>query len=276
MPDFLQTLKNTVKKTPLWPIMRPRRIHLYGVGAPKTGTTSVARLFSENYRSAHEADVVQTTHLLQKRTNGSIGHQQLIRAIRWLDRRRRLECESAYYLAHFCDVLVEEFPRARFILTVREPRSWLRSIIDQCINNPRAELANSDNMSYWLTLRDLCFAPPPKEYAPQEMALAQYNLHTLDGYLSYWASHNKRVLEAVPNNRLLIIRTCDLSDSVDRIATFAGIPTSTLHSEESHSHETSRKHGLLNEIDESYLRGKIDKHCSGIQRRLQKTQISQI
>jgi len=56
MIDLLRPVKETVKQTPLWPILRPRRIHMYGVGAPKTGTVSLAQLFG-NYRTAHEAHV---------------------------------------------------------------------------------------------------------------------------------------------------------------------------------------------------------------------------
>jgi len=59
MTDLLRPVKETVKQTPLWPILRPRRIHVYGVGAPKTGTVSLAQLFG-NYRTAHEAHVSES------------------------------------------------------------------------------------------------------------------------------------------------------------------------------------------------------------------------
>ena len=268
---MMTTLKGAVKKTPLWPLLRPRRIHVYGVGAPKTGTTSIFSLFSKNYRSVHEAHLIQTTDLLEKRVKGSIDRQQLTKEIRRRDRRWRLECESAHYIAHFCDVLAKVFPRAKFILTVREPRSWLRSMIDQCIKKPRSGFLKDGGLDQWVRIRDMCFGSPPDKYAPPESVLAKHNLHTLDGYLAYWARHNRMVLDAVPHDRLLVIRTRDLSKSIDRIASFADVASTTLSRGKSHSNKARKKHGLLNEIDEHYVQKKINEHCTGVVKRLEKT-----
>lgn len=262
-------LRRAIIKTPLWPLLRPRRIHVYGVGAPKTGTHSIANLFSEHYRSAHEMQVERTTHLLQKRYAG--GLQRLASAVRERERRWRLECESAHLLAHFADVLADEFPRAKFILTVREPRSWLRSVIDQCIKNPRTEFLHDQEFRCWIRLRDLYFGVPPEEYPVPERPLAANDLHTLDGYLSYWTRHNRMVLDAVPSDRLLVVRTRELSDSIDRIAAFMGVSPSTLAREKSHSYKAPKRYELLDEVDEGYVQDKITEHCSGVMARLDET-----
>ena len=254
----------------LKPYLHPRRIHVYGLGAPKTGTHSIAGLFSGNYRSGHEPYFVQTTHLLKLQRSGGIGQHELTQEIRNRDCRWRLEAESAHFLAHFCDVLAEEFPQAKFILTVREPMSWLRSIIDQHIRNPREKFAASGAAGHeaWLTLRDLYFDQPPEEYSAFESLLEKYQLHSIDRYVAYWARHNQRVLDAVPARRLLVLRTCDLSGSIDRIAAFLEISPDMLTREKSHSFKALKKHGLLEKVNKSYVRDKISEHCGEILKRL--------
>ena len=259
-------LRRAIVKTPLWPLLRPRRIHVYGVGAPKTGTHSIANLFSEHYRSAHEMEIARTTRLLQRRYQGN--QQRLVGAMRERERKWRLECESAHFLAHFADELAGEFPKAKFILTVRKPRSWLRSMIDHCLRYPRSRYRDDQDLKYWILIRDLYFGVPPETYPASEAPLASYNLHMLDGYLSYWARHNRMVLDSVPSDRLLIVRTCELSESIDRIAAFMNVSAATLASKRSHSYKAPQKYELLDEIDEGYVQAKIAKHCSGVMTRL--------
>jgi len=146
----------------------------------------------------------------------------------------------------------------------------LRSIIDRCINRPR-----SNQIAGYRQLRDFCFGPIPEHHNPQERVLATFGLYSLDGYLSYWAYHYQTVLNAIPNDRHLLVRTKDLSESTDRIASFVGVKESSLCSEKSHSHQTAEKHAVLEQIDESYLRQKIASHCNTvIDHFAQKTPIS--
>lgn len=165
-------------RSPLWPLLRPRKFQVFGVGAPKTGTLSLYRLF-QPFRSAHEAHGPETIQLLKQWTENEITEQELRTSLRRRDRAWRLECDVAHFLALFTPSLQDLFPKAKFICTVRAPRSWLRSIIDQCINNERDQLPDA-----WRSLRDLNFGSPPETYPLAEQALAQYGLHSIDGFLS--------------------------------------------------------------------------------------------
>lgn len=254
--------KSIVRRTPLWSALRPRRIHVYGVGAPKTGTRSVAHLFG-SYRSKHEAHPSWTASLIKKIQRGSLSHATVRRKMKKREERDRLECESAYYLVHFVEHLAVLYPEAKFVCTVREPRSWLRSIIDQCINNPREKLERP-----WQTLRDLSFGPLPEEYPDEESVLKEYGLYSLDQYLSYWSFHNRTLLDSIPAERRKLIRTSALSDEVDQLAGFAGVSTTSLRTERDHVNKASEKHSILEEIDADYLKGKIDEHCQPIMERL--------
>jgi len=93
--------------------------------------------------------------------------------------------------------------------------------------------------------------------------------------LSYWANHYRTVLDDIPEDRRLLVRTKNLSGVAGQIASFVGVETSSLCTEDSHSHRTTEKHEVLDEIDESYLQEKVDFHCGDVIGRLdQETQIS--
>jgi len=160
------------------------------------------------------------------------------------------------------------FPKAKFILTVRDPRSWLRSVIDQCINNDREDLLQRDPQFRWVELRDLYYGPPPKDYPPEETILKKYNMHTISEFLRHWARHNRIVLSAIPTSRLLIVRTSKISDSLSRIAFFVGISPDKLNRDKHHAYQAPKRHGVLDDLDESYLQTQIERLCGPVLERL--------
>ncbi len=123
-----------VKSTPLWPVLRPRRIHAYCVGAPKSGTVSVYGMFASHFRSAHEAARPEVVDMMIERFEGRPATQADIDRLQKRDRSLRLEMDSFCMLAMFSEELATAFPTARFLLTFREPRQWLNSIMNQHLN----------------------------------------------------------------------------------------------------------------------------------------------
>lgn len=262
MGDLLRPVKTVVKQTPLWPMLRPRRIHVYGVGAPKTGTYSVAQLFSA-YRSGHEAHPGETLRIIQAERAGTLHTDDVLQKLRDRDRRWRLEAEAAHFLVHLVEYLVELYPEAKFLCTVREPRSWLRSIVDQEINKHRSRLDRE-----WRAIHDIAFGIPLEEYSVHEQILGEYELRSLDQYLEYWAWHNERLLDSIPSGRRLFIRTKNLSDRLQDIAAFLGISVDQLSADRSHSHKTSKKHGVLQQIDQNHVHERIEVCCTSVLKRL--------
>ena len=267
MGNILRPVKSAVKKTPLWPMIRPRRIHVYGLGAPKTGTVSLARLF-EHYRSGHEKHPAESLRIIQGERSGKLDRGDVLRALRRRDRRRRLEIESAHFLVHLAEHLRDLYPESKFICTVRAPAPWLRSVIDQCINKPRQRLPRP-----WKKIRDLAFGPSPDEYPAHEKSLGRYGLRSLDQYLRYWRWHNERILDAVPTGRRLFVRTANLSSRLSDIASFLDVPVT--HLQQAHSHRTSEKHGVLQQIDRNYVLDRIRDNCKrGVKRINSETSVS--
>jgi len=122
-----QRAKNVIKK---WvrPNIHDRQCHVYCVGMPRTGTTSIQRLFSDSFRSWHEPYFLRLTELAMDRAKGSICDPELSDYFERRDRQMWLDMESSHVLSFFSDLLASSFSDAKFILTVREPESWLRSV----------------------------------------------------------------------------------------------------------------------------------------------------
>lgn len=226
---------------------------LFCVDDEKTGTHSVAGLFSA-YRAEHEPEAHDLRPLVEARLRGDLPEGALDRYLDGKDERLPLDVDSSFLNGEIIDVLVPRYPDARYVLTLREPRSWLDSKINQMVTyrSPR-----------WLELRALRHGPP-EGHPPEEAALAERGLPTLDGFFSEYARFNTRVVAHVTPERLLVLRTPDIRAHADRLAAFAGVPLDALALERSHEFQGPVKHHVLDEIDPAHLDAKLHQHCDPV------------
>jgi hypothetical protein len=225
----------------------------------KSGTHSIAAIFGGGLRSAHEPESRILVDVILERLKGRIDDDELRAYLRKRDRRLRLDVDSSLLNIYLLDQLVELFPAAKFILTIRNPYAWLDSIVNQQLSRRRS--------AKWNELRDLAFRSDFYTHSQEERALENEGLYTLDGYLSGWASHNRKVIDTVPEERLLIVRTDEISESIDDLAAFAGVSRSDLERESSHVYRAREQFHLLEQIDQTYLRAKIEEHCGDLMAR---------
>jgi len=176
-----------------------------------------------------------------------------VKWIKKIDRKYLLEVNSSQLNYWVLDGLISEFPKAKFILTIRDCYSWLDSFINHSLSRPCSD--------QWAKLRDLRFKRPQFKYAKQEEILIKHNLYTLDGYLSYWAEHSEEVIRTVPKERLLIIRTDEINISIEKVANYLGILSSTLNYDKAHLYKARQKFNILSKIDRKFLDEKINVHC---------------
>lgn len=226
---------------------------LFCVGDEKTGTHSVAGLFRA-FRAEHEPEAHDLRPLVEARLRGEPVDDAIKAYVADKERRLRLEVDSSFLNGEIIDLLVRWYPDARYVLTLREPRSWLDSKINQMITykSPR-----------WIELRALRHGPP-EGHPPEERALAERGLPTLDGFFAEYARFNADVVEHVPADRLLVLRTPDIRERADRLASFAGVPLDTLDLERSHEFQGPVKHHVLDELDPAYLKAKLHEHCDAV------------
>lgn len=249
-------VERTFGATPLHRLMSPRKTHLYCIGSAKSGTHSIAAMFDGQLRSAHEPESDEVIDLILDNEAGLVGDAELNRFLLKRDRRLWLDVDSSQLNFFFIRKLVELFPDAKFVLTIRDPYSWLDSFMDH-------QLARGGTDT-WIKLRNHRFRPDLHTHQEGESVLKENGLYTLDGYLSYWTHHNRTVIESVPPDRLLIVRTDKITESAEKIAAFAGVPASYLKREESHAFKAKRKFGLIGHIDQAYLEQKVKMHCGDL------------
>lgn len=233
-----------------FPKLYRRKLHAYCIGAAKTGTTSVASMFEPALRSAHEQSIRQFNHELIKYLEGQIDAETMAQFLVARDRQFNLDIESSHPMGYVSDLLAKEFPDAKFIITIREPLSWLRS---------RLNFHHRVDPPDWQEYRHYFWTSRQRQYNEQENTLEKYGICSLDIYLSQYADHYHRVLSAIPKERYLIVRTHELASSIQRIADFVGVDPKIIRS--SHSNREDNKIRPLEEMDERYVKATIWNHC---------------
>lgn len=246
-------------------VFRQRRFHAYTVGTAKSGTTSFARMFEENYRAAHEPAMDETIDQILEFYHGSATEQDLDAFVRAQDEALWLEMNSSQLNYFLLPALLRVFPDAKYVLPIRNPYEWVNSFVNHQLGRPVRNEFSEETAIRWERYRDLRFQLSEKEsHSPEEKVLEEHDLYTLDGYLSYWAEHNERVISLVPSSQLLILRTCDIDQSIDRISDFLNIPPSSLSTSKSHANRARKRLDLLDEIDNEYVESVVERHCRSL------------
>jgi len=232
---------------------QPRRFHAYCVGAAKTGTTTIAHMARGHYRAAHEPDAENTSRLVIDFLEQKISTADMETLLKQRDQALNLELEAAHPLGYLCGVLARMFPDARFIVTVREPMSWLKSRLNYHIKIQVPE---------WQAYRDYFWGRQHRVWAAAEQPLKELGLYSLDTYLQQYADHYDRVLRELPVERRLLLRTHELAQARDTLAAFLGVPEESLTA--SHSRRSAKKIAPLEQMDPGFIRDRIWHHCRGL------------
>ena len=230
-----------------------RHTHLYCVGIAKTGTHSITDMFDSTVRSEHEPEHGLVINKILAFGQGRLDEEKMRRYLRRRDRRLYLEIDSSHLNVFFVELLVEEFKSARFVMTIREPYSWLNSFINHSLLR--------DQGRQWVRLCDFMFRPDILTHPAEEQVLKERGLYTLEGYLGYWATNIQKVISSVPADQLLIVRTDQITKRAFEIADFSGLPRTAVRPEQSHTFKRPGDLGLLHEIDREYLQQRVSQFC---------------
>jgi hypothetical protein len=232
---------------------RRRRFQAYGLGVSKSGTTSLARVCLPRYRSAHEPEWREVMRFILEVADGRRSEGELRRWVVERDARLRLEMDSSHLNSWLVEHLVAAFPKAKFVLLIRDPYSWLTSIVS------RHGFRRASKDPLRVEFFRVRFPPIPAD-PEQERALAGLGLPSLSSYLCYWGEHNRRMLAAVPPERLLVVRTHELGQSLPRVAELLGVPNETLSAESSHANRRRKDAGLLDSVSRQYLASLVEQY----------------
>jgi len=190
-----------------------------------------------------------------KKKNGIFTKNEVIEELTERDKRLCLEMESSNVLYFLVDELIHLFPSSKFILTLRDPLSWLDSHINHILTRQAPAWARR------LTNIGMGELPPKETYPREESVLAENGFYQLEKYFSYWNTHNSDVINKVPPNRLLVLRIDEINEGDDKIAKFFEIKASSLNMKHSHAFKGERGPEILSKIPAQYIKEKIEKYC---------------
>lgn len=240
-------------KDVLRPVLVDRAFHGFSVGLPKSGTQSIARVFGAHYRVAHQPTSDEVVSYAARKATGAVSSRAIVRWLRRRDRHLWLDLESSHVLHYLIGDLAATFAEARFILTVRDCYSWLESEINE-------HLGPGAKKEPWRTAYALRYGQWPA--SRRDLPLLELGLAPLGAYLEYWSAHLDRVCEAVPADRLLIVRTDEIRSDLGTIAGFMGVPVTNLDSDKVHVHRRPETRiRLWENLDHAYLADLVDRHC---------------
>lgn len=247
----LESIKHKIKKTSFWSSMNPRSFHAYCVGAPKTGTHSMAKIFSDYHHSSHEPTNKQLSRLIINDNTFSVETKKYL----WRrDRYLWLEMESSHLISHFVEALTDIFPKSKFILTVRHPVDWLESIVNQ-----HMKLTFTDgHISKRLRNKYHSTKKCKNNKKPDLLSDAP---HHICGYLTYWNSHNIRILENIKQENLMVLKTSKISDKIDKMCDFLDVSISNINTDKTKYYQNNEKKEILDSIDKEEILKRVNLHC---------------
>jgi hypothetical protein len=238
-----------------------RRFRAYNVGLAKTGTRSVAGMFA-NYRALHEYLLPDTVRAVAERDSGAMSEDDFRAFIHWRDELTRLDMDSSSINCYYVDVLVREFPDARFVFAMRDCFSWLDSLLNMVVYGVQMVPENMLT-DYMRKLLGPGFGP---DLGDQPAKLQQELPGMMEAALRYWSTMNRFVLDNLPEDRCLILRTQEISRSLPALAALVGVPVETLVSSFDHLNQAKARYHLLHTVDPALLSGWSEQYCGDLMR----------
>ena len=212
---------------------KERKFHAYCVGLPRSGTHSIAKMLEDEYMSSHEPYHASMIKFLMSEKNKSAKSRE--EYIRVRDSLLNLEMESTHLLHNFMPELVKLFPESKFLLTVREPRSWLESEFNQLLKPGKGK-----QISIWSNYDELKYGNFKSEPESNKIK-GRGGLYPLKSILKYYKYHISAVIDNVPVDRLLIIDTFEIKLRIKEVSNFLNIDESKINLNKTHSAKNKNK-----------------------------------
>jgi len=219
---------------------------VYCLGNFKTGTVSLSGLLAQRLNGRHEPHVYLYSKVWLQRKRGKFSNNAWKQFLITRARTLNLEFEASGFLTIEAELLMQCFPQSKYILTIRDPLSWIRSMLRHIVKN-RQKL----HYDYCAPIWDYYF--PRNHFQAEEASLRAKNLYPIQSMLDYWKSSNQGAIEAIPSSQLLILDTKELSTSVGLLESFMGWPQNSLDRSRSHLHRNKQQMDPLETISQDWL-----------------------
>jgi hypothetical protein len=238
---------------------------IYNLGIEKTGTTSIAGIF-KNYNSVHEFEFENTISKIYNWKNNIISRNEFVQYINNREENRNSAfVDSSSYNHYFADIILEKFPNAKFIFTIREARSWFISDINMIYR-----LYNIFSQTYrrkYFDIRtdgDILFSlEASKKGLPlgidKHFTTILLNTNLIEDSLQYYYSSIKKIKDLIPKEKLLILNTENISNSINELSNFSEINVNELLLNNSRENQRVTKKQYFNCLDNNDINKKFNK-----------------
>jgi hypothetical protein len=214
---------------------------------------SVCGLLATHYRVAHEPEREQILELILREARDEIDHEAFNSYLVRRDQRLNLEYDIAWANQFIISHLLAVFPDARFIVLVRDPYTWLQSIIGHL----RSRQIPPDVRSFL----DWWFKPERHPHTRNDRALEACGAYSIAAFLNAWNQHVDSCARALPPERRLVLLTHELNQSYSQFAEFLQIPRESLDTQSGHLNRSTWSGRLDSLVEGTYLNDMVGKVC---------------
>ena len=229
-----------------------RRFHLVCMGLPRSGVVSLAALFG-NCRTAGEYAEAETIKVLTRHRRGDLDDDALRTYMARRDRESTLEMDAASFLYLASDTLLAFGDDTRFVLPVRAPAAWFESFMRELLRWHGQLRARDKAPPAWVQeYAEALFGRFEWEEITTPEARRAFLPDVARRCLTHWTRTTGKMLDDLPPERTLVLRTQDLGPMRARLAAFAGLSEDALTSQ---SHENASPPGPspVAELPEGWL-----------------------
>ncbi|MCA9279069.1 MAG: hypothetical protein H6815_13920 [Phycisphaeraceae bacterium] len=228
-------------------------VRAFCVGQAKSGTSSLAGLLMKHHRAAHEPERAQTLDLILREARGELDESAMRVYLLERDQQLGLAFDIAWANQFLVGHLVRFFPDAKFIVLIRDCRSWLQSFVGHLIsrNVPADVIAFLD---YW-------FRPDEYPVGSEDAKLGELGLYSVRAFLAAWVRHITVCEHEIPDDRKLVVRSHELNTSHDRIASFLEINPDSLDTTQGHRNRSTFDQSIDTIVDSNYVRSVMEELC---------------
>jgi hypothetical protein len=238
---------------------RRRRLQVYVVGLGGTGTTTLCDIF-EHYRAAHEVDRRRMLPIANAARTGRLSPARR----RWELRRRNLrfglEVDSAAFLTLFVPDLARMYPRARFVVSVRDCFTWMDTRVEKWLRSGERIDPNATDWAAPYRWSDYGVTWAVTQ-SPEDAPLVERDLPPIGSLAKRWAQTYADVLRSSPPDRTLVMRTEDIDTSLERLAEFCGVDGSTL-TPGVHRNAAPSRERLLSQLSRDHVLHEVERYCA--------------
>lgn len=233
------------------------RFHAYGVGLPKTGTTSLSAMMA-NYRTGHEASLDWLADAAVARVRNQIDDGSFWESVRarFVPLRGEMDVVTCHHM--YVDILQEKYPKAKFIVTYRDVRSWANSLLGLVMTWRRAPFDRRRDRDWYRSYGDWIsegtFSIDPADITDDTAALP--------ALIRSWASYMRSMPALLPPERTMWIKTSELTQRVPELADFLNIPTKTIVMDNVHSNISTATCDRFTIADRAEIDRVYTEHCA--------------